>query len=123
VLVADDGGALAAAAIACWGEGVEVAADGLDALRRARARPPDLVLAPARLGRMSGVSLLAAIRAGGPGGTAFVLVAGPEDRAARERARLLGATAVLEAPVDVADLARVALRAAGWSAVAAAAAR
>lgn len=118
VLVADDGGALAAAAAACWGE-VEVAADGLDALRRARARPPDLVLAPARLGRMSGVALLAALRAGGPRGVAFVLVAAPEDRVARDRARALGATAVLDGPVAVSDLARVAARAAGWSAAAA----
>jgi CheY-like chemotaxis protein len=118
VLVADDVGDLSAAAVACWGEQVEVAADGLDALRRARARPPDLVLAPARLGRMSGVSLLAAIRAGGPRGAAFVLVADRAERAARERARLLGASAILDVPLDAGDLARVAVRAAGWSAAA-----
>jgi CheY-like chemotaxis protein len=101
VLVADDRGLLAPTCLvflSWWGHQVEVAGDGFEALRRARAWRPDLVLAPFRLERMGGLSLLAALRAGGPREARVVLVvAEGDDPAAPERALALGAAGVLEA--------------------------
>ncbi len=113
ILVADDRGVLAPTCIvflAYWGHEVEVAHDGLEALRKARAWKPDLILAPARLERMDGLSLLAALRAGGLRETEFVMIGTEEDRFAWQRARQLGASAFLDAPLAVADLAAVIAR-------------
>jgi CheY-like chemotaxis protein len=110
ILVADDRGILAPTCLvflAWWGHEVEVARDGLEALRKARAWRPDLVLAPVRLERMGGLSLLAALRAGGLRETAVVLVGDEDDPVSPERALRLGATAVVPAPVTVAELGHV----------------
>ena len=111
VLVADDRGLLAPTCLvflSWWGHQVEVAGDGFEALRKARAWRPDLVLAPFQLERMGGLSLLAALRAGGPREARVVLVvAEGDDPAVPERALALGAAGVLEAPVGAADLGRV----------------
>jgi two-component system response regulator MprA len=111
VLVADDRGVLAPTCLvflSWWGHQVEVVGDGFEALRKARAWRPDLVLAPFRLERMGGLSLLAALRAGGPREAKVVLVvAAHDDPVAPERALALGAAGVLEAPVGAADLRRV----------------
>lgn len=111
VLVADDSGALAATAIvflAWWGHDVEVVHDGIEALRRARAWPADVVLTRARLERMDGLSLLAALRAGGGlAAPAVLLVGSGEDASARARAAQLGAAGFLPTPLVVADLARL----------------
>lgn len=125
VLLADGGGALAAAcagALRSWGHEVEVAQDGVEALRRARATRPDLVLARDRLERLGPLPLLAALRAGGGlERTAFVLVVPREDPHARDEARALGATGFLGAPLAVAELSRLVERLGGRGADAGAA--
>lgn len=111
VLVADDTGAVAPTAIvflAWWGHEVEVVHDGIEALRKARAWRPDVVLATVRLERMDGLSLLAALRAGGEVRDTHVVIVGPgADVHARTRSAHLGAAAYLASPVAVGDLARV----------------
>lgn len=112
VLVADAGGALAASAVLAlspWGHEVEVARDGLEALRKARAANPHLVLARSGLGRLSALRLLSALRAGGGdlARAAFALVAGEGEGHLREEARRLGAIALLEAPLAASDLMRL----------------
>ncbi len=114
VLVADHTGALAPTCIiflAYWGHEVEVVPDGPAALRKARAWRPDVVLAPLRLERMDGLSLLSTLRASGclPR-TAFVLAGPGTDEHGRRRGQALGAAAYLETPLAVADLARVVQR-------------
>jgi CheY-like chemotaxis protein len=111
ILVADDTGALAATALvflSYWGHDVQVACDGVEALRKARAWRPELVLARVNLERMGGLCLMSALRAGGSlAGTEFVLV-GPREE--RHRAQVLGAAAFLEAPLAVPELARAVAR-------------
>lgn len=112
ILVADGGGAFAATAtlaLSPWGHDVEVARDGLEALRKARARRPDLVLARSVLGRMSGLRLLSALRAGGGelARSAFALVVGEGESHLAEEARRLGALAFLDAPLSASDLMRI----------------
>ena len=110
VLIADDRGILAPTCLvflSWWGHEVEVAREGFEALRKARVWRPDLVLAPIRLERMGGLSLLAALRAGGLRDTAVVLVGGGDDRVTPERALRLGAAAFVAEPLTVADLGRV----------------
>lgn len=106
-------GAAALAALGSWGHEIEVVRDGLDALRRARAHPPGLVVAGPGLARLEPLGLLAALRAGGGAAAraAFVLV-GPPGRQAAEEARRLGAMGCLPSPVSVADLLRLVDRAA-----------
>ena len=123
VLVADDRGILAPTCLvflAWWGHEVEVARDGFEALRKARAWRPDLVLAPVRLERMGGLSLLAALRAGGLRDAAVVLVGGADDPVSPERALRLGATAVVAEPLTATQLGRILDRCARTGAVAAA---
>ena len=114
ILIADDTGALAPICIivlAYWGHEVEVVPDALAALRRAHAWRPDLVLAPAGLDGMDGLSLVSALRASGSlSRTAFVLAGPGTDEHGRRRGQDLGAVAHLETPLAAADLARVVRR-------------
>jgi two-component system response regulator MprA len=109
ILVADDAGTLGPTCIvflAYWGHEVEVARDGLEALRKARAWRPDLVLAHAGLERLDGVRLLSALRAGGGLPDTEVALVGAEGHV-REMARRLGAAGFLDAPLVVPELARL----------------
>ncbi|HVP67995.1 MAG TPA: response regulator [Anaeromyxobacteraceae bacterium] len=118
VLIADETGAVAARGLVfltLWGNEVETADDGLEALRRVRQWRPDLVVAAAVLPRMDGVSLAAAIRARTETNHVAVIVAGGEGTDARERAEAIGAYAWVPLPLDVPELQRVVVRLAAAS--------
>ena len=112
ILVADDAGTLAPTCIvflAYWGHEVEVARDGFEALRKARAWRPDLVIARATLDRLDGLRLLSTVRAGGGLEETDVVLAGA-DAPVREIARRLGVAGFLETPLVVPELARAVAR-------------
>ena len=117
VLVADGDGALAAAGVvflSMWGHEVAVATDGLDALRKARAWKPDVVVAEMRLARMDGVALTAAIGTSAEThATRVVVSCRPGDDHLRRIAEGLGAAACVGSPIDVGELGRVLARLAG----------
>ncbi|HEX7487500.1 MAG TPA: response regulator [Anaeromyxobacteraceae bacterium] len=107
ILVADDTGSLAATCIvflAYWGHEVEIAQDGLAALRRARVWHPHVILSRVALPVMDGLTLAAATRADPRLGDVAVVLAGPPDDFARMRARDLGVTGYLATPLVVAEL-------------------
>lgn len=115
ILIADHGGALEAAelsmVLAAGGHEVQVAQDGLQALRTARAWSPDLLLAPVHLPRMDGLALTAALRALGGGGAPAVVLLGPDgDHHTRSRGRALGVAAYLPLPLQPAALLQVVWR-------------
>ncbi len=113
ILVADDTGSLAATCIlflAYWGHEVEIAQDGLAALRRARAWHPDAILSRVALPVMDGLTLAAATRADPRLSDVAVVLAGPGDDFARLRARELGVTDYLTTPLVVAELQRLMTR-------------
>jgi CheY-like chemotaxis protein len=84
---------------------LDEASDGVEALAKLRAARPDVVITDANMPNMDGFELCAAIRRT-PGLTdlpvVFLTLHG--DHAARERARLAGATAFLTKPIAPADL-------------------
>jgi DNA-binding response OmpR family regulator len=94
------------------GHEVRRAADGIEALRLARAWTPDLVIARVDLARMDGLALVAALRALGCAEPWGLALAGPEDDLhTRARARQLGVGTYLPFPVEGAALAGVLRRA------------
>jgi two-component system, OmpR family, KDP operon response regulator KdpE len=114
ILIADGDGALAPTCLvffAYWGHEVEVALNGLAALRRAHSWEPDVVVSEVALDRMDGLSLTAAIQADARLRGTVVVLAGPaEDVHARRRARDLGVHAYLSTPLVVKDLHRLVSR-------------
>jgi CheY-like chemotaxis protein len=94
VLIADAAGALTPASVvllSMWGHDVAVATDGPDALRRARAWSPDVVLVESRLERMGGLALAAAIAGvAEPHRPRVVLACRPADAYARRGAEAPG---------------------------------
>jgi DNA-binding response OmpR family regulator len=115
ILLADDSGALGAELSAVLGAGgheVQLAQDGVTALRAARAWSPALVLAAVDLPRMDGLALTAALGVlGGERPPVVVLCGRPADFHARSRGRTLGVAAYLPLPLDVSALLRVVWRA------------
>ncbi len=110
VLIADETGALAAAGVvflSMWGYDVQTAADGLDALAKARSWKPDVLLAEVRLERMDGLALTAAVRSSAETSGVRVVLAGRADDAyARRRGETLGAVAFLPTPLAMPELQR-----------------
>jgi two-component system chemotaxis response regulator CheY len=110
VLIADGSGAIAAPGIVLltlWGHVVETALDGLEALRKVRARAPDLVLASLALDRMDGLSLTAALRANpATRHVQVVLATGAEDVQGRKRIAEVGADGFVVSPLDAPGLLR-----------------
>jgi CheY-like chemotaxis protein len=93
--------------LSLWGHVVETAADGLEALRKVRARTPDLVLASLALDRMDGLSLTAALRANpSTRHVAVVLATETGDVQGRKRIAAVGADGCVASPLDVPELLR-----------------
>jgi two-component system, response regulator, stage 0 sporulation protein F len=111
VLVVDDDGdmrSVICGALRRGGFDVTEASDGdglVDAFAEGRLAP-DVVVSDVEMAHRSGLSALAAIRDGGIE-TPVVLVTASTDPKTRARARLLGASAVLEKPIDLGELRRV----------------
>ncbi len=111
VLVVDDDGDMRnviCGALTRAGFDVSQAADGDDLVEAfAEGRlAPDIVVSDVEMEHRSGLSALAAIRDGGID-TPFVLVTASTDPRMRTEARMLGASAVLEKPIDLTELRRV----------------
>jgi CheY-like chemotaxis protein len=81
------------------------AADGVEALERVRASPPDLVLADLRMPRLDGLGLCAALRED-PRTRAVpvVILTSSGDPDTARRARAAGAREVLKKPIQPAPL-------------------
>ncbi len=77
------------------------AVDGLDALEKARADPPDLVVADMRMPRLDGAALCEALRKD-PATRAVpvVILTANTDADTRRRARAAGAKEVLQKPIQ-----------------------
>ncbi len=77
------------------------AVDGLDALEKVRAEPPDLVVADMRLPRLDGAALCEALRKD-PATRAIpvVILTANGDAETRRRARSAGAREVLQKPIQ-----------------------
>lgn len=105
VLVVDDAKSLLALVqvyLMGWGLDFMVAGDGIEALEKARATKPDLVISDVRMPRMDGFELCAAFRAD-PAlrSVPVVLFTSLNDEASRQKGTLLGAAAFLNKPVSV----------------------
>ena len=78
---------------------VSVAADGVEALARAQAAPPDAVLTDMEMPRLDGVALARALREAGYAGPVVLLTAHPEGEET-ERALAAGCSGYVAKPVD-----------------------
>lgn len=103
VLVVDDDasvrGALAQL-LQMWGYQPETAADGMEALEKARSSCPMIVISDLRMPRMGGMEFLNALRCGAPNVQCIIITADGSWEAAAQ-ARRLGVVDLLEKPVDV----------------------
>lgn len=80
---------------------VEVAVDGVDALRKLELVNPDLILTDLNMPNMDGFGLIDAVRAGDTAKRVPILVLSTEGaQDLRERARVAGATGWLTKPFD-----------------------
>jgi CheY-like chemotaxis protein len=84
------------------GREVAVAEDGADALRRARERPPDVVVLEMRLPRVDGHQVARELRADPSTSDAWIVAISAEGGA--DAARLAGCDDFLAKPLDVARL-------------------
>ncbi|BDG01089.1 response regulator [Anaeromyxobacter oryzae] len=77
------------------------AADGAEALAKAKADPPDLILADLRMPRLDGVALCEALRADlRTRGVPVVILTSDRDAETVLRARAAGAREVLQKPIQ-----------------------
>jgi CheY-like chemotaxis protein len=104
VLVVDDDEAVAqtlALLLQSWGHDVRVAHDGSEALRAARARPPDAVLVDVRLPGMDGFEVARRLRSEpGLGKARVVAITGDQSASDPRRPREGGIEQLLVKPVD-----------------------
>lgn len=96
--------ALEAEILRSAGYSIMTAADGLEALERAAASPPSLVLLDMRMPRMDGWQFAKAFRERHGSACPIVVVTAAED--ARRRAEEIGASGFLEKPFDLEDVIR-----------------
>lgn len=92
--------------LAKQGYGVELAADGGEALRAVQNGAYDLVVTDHRLPGLPGIELLAEIRRCSPH-SVVILVTAYGDEAVRRRAREAGAFAYLEKPIKREEILRL----------------
>jgi CheY-like chemotaxis protein len=89
-----------------WGHEVQVAHDGVEALRAARDRRPDTVLLDIRLPGMDGYEVAQQLRAQpGLGDTVLVGITGDPSAADPQRSQEAGFDRLLTKPVDLQALA------------------